>query len=183
MKLNHKTMKGIIRYHLTCLALFLLVGINTEAQQVNLALNASVSQTSGGTGTFGPTNYNDNVITPFGGTWGWVGTNGSIEYVWSQPQNINKIVFYKDNRPFSTMNIEYWNGSSYVTLFGSYTGTTSSEDSIIFPTIITSRVRFANIGGSSPNFREIQVIRGSVSNNDIGVVTIDSLTSVCTTAP
>jgi len=183
LKLNHKTMKGIIRYHLTCLALFLLVGINTEAQQVNLALNASVSQTSGGTGTFGPTNYNDNVITPFGGVWGWVGTNGSIEYVWSQPQNINKIVFYKDNRPFSTMNIEYWNGSSYVTLFGSYTGTTSSEDSIIFPTIITSRVRFANIGGSSPNFREIQVIRGSVSNNDIGVITIDSLTNVCTTAP
>jgi hypothetical protein len=131
--------------------------------QTNVALTATAAHSGGGSGSFGPNNYNDGVITANSGCfssaqpWGWVSTNGSITFTWSAPVTFSKIVLYKSDRPMTTCQMQFWNGSAFVT-FLSYSGTTCSQDSVTFTPVTTTILRLLSIAGSgNPNHREIQV--------------------------
>jgi hypothetical protein len=131
----------------------------------NAALTATSAHSGGGATTYAATNYNDGIISAYNSLpWGWVTQGGWIEYTWNTPQNLTKVIFFKDNRPFTSMTIEYWNGSAYVPYQTGYAGTTSPVDSIIFPYVITTtKIRFNAINSTpaNPNFREIEVYAGS----------------------
>lgn len=133
-----------------------LVAMNAEAQ--NLALTATAAHSGGGATIYDASNYNDNNISNCGSTpWGWVSTNGWIEYTWATPQTLTKVIFYKDNRPMTTCTIEAWNGSSYTTV-ATYNSSVTCLDSITFSAVTTTKLRFNSVAGSSnPNHREIQV--------------------------
>jgi len=132
----------------------------------NIGLSAVSTHSGGGASpSYGPELYNNGVIPAYGtsgtGIWGWTTTNGWIEYTWSTPKRINKVVFYKDNRPMSTCTFQYWDGSSYVNFFNY--NNSAIQDSVTFPVINTTKLRFNNIAGSSnPNFREIEVYESLV---------------------
>lgn len=152
-------LKTLLKSCLLCIA---TLGTITSVQAQNLALTATSAHSGGGaTGTpdYSAANYNDNTIASCGSTpWGWVSTNGWIEYTWSTPQLIASVKFFKDNRPMTSCTIEYWNGSTYVTSM-TYSNSITCEDSVVLPTpITTTKLRFNNVGGSSnPNHREIRV--------------------------
>jgi hypothetical protein len=147
--------------------------------QTNHALTAVASHSGGGGTTYGPSNYNDGVIPAFGVLpWGWVSGNGSIEYTWTSQVQVNSVVFHKDNRPFSTLNIEYWNGTQYV-LVMNVVGTAANKDSVNFPTVSTTKLRMSSIAGSNPNFREIQAYYLPSAPIDAAVLSVDSPSVFC----
>jgi len=92
--------------------------------QTNLALSATASHSGGGTGTYGPQNYNDGYYCNGSGTcWGWVSTSGNpstsswIEYQWTTSQTFDEIKVYINsttNRAMHGFKVQYWNGSTYV---------------------------------------------------------------------
>ncbi|MBE2290407.1 MAG: immunoglobulin domain-containing protein, partial [Chitinophagaceae bacterium] len=141
----------------------LLLSTTFSIAQTNLALTATATHSGGGAGSFAANNYNDGVIAAFSGCsssaqpWGWVSSNGSITFTWSSAVTFNKIVLYKSNRPMTSCQMQYWNGSAFVT-FLSYSGSTCSQDSVTFSPVTTTILRFLSVSGSSnPNHREIQV--------------------------
>jgi hypothetical protein len=78
------------------------------------------------------------------------------------------------------MAIQTWNGTAYVNVVATYTGTSGNEDSISFTSpLTTTRLRFNTVAGTNPNFREIQVWQVSTSNNDAGIASIDSPYAFC----
>jgi hypothetical protein len=123
----------------------------------NIALTAVAAHSSGGATTYGPANYNDGIISAHGSLpWGWVTTNGWVEFTWPAPVTFNAVKFYKDNRPMITCTFQYWDGANYVN-FLNY-NSSAPEDSVTFPPVTSTRLRFNAIAGSSnPNFREIEV--------------------------
>src|SRR5690606_17511074 len=117
--------------------------------QVNHSLTATASHSGGGAGVYGPSNYNDGVIPTAGNLpWRWVSTNGSIEFTQTNAVAINTLVLQKDGRPMGSADIQYWDGTRYVTFY-SYSSTVTPKDSITFPTIFTTRLRLDNVAGSS----------------------------------
>lgn len=155
---------------------FILSLVQKSNAQTNLALSATANHSGGGqisTG-YGPPLYNDNVIKTYntGGTynWGWVSTNGWIDFTWTAAKTITKVVFYKDNRPMTTCVFQYWNGSTFVDF---YTYSNSAiQDSVTFSPISTTILRFRNVAGSSnPNHREIRIF-GPTKPNDVGISAI-----------
>lgn len=146
-----------MKVYITSLLLILTVFFSDKASSQNLALTALAAHSGGGATTYSAANYNDNTYNTCGSLpWGWVSTNGWIEYTWTSPQIINKVVFRKDNRPMTTCVIEYWNGTGYTTATN-YSGS-SCDDSITFTPVTTTKLRFNNVAGNSnPNHREIQV--------------------------
>src|SRR5690606_4705631 len=117
--------------------------------QINHALTATSTHSGGGaiaTG-YGPNNYNDDIIPTAGNLpWGWVSTGGWIEYTWTAPVTINSMVFYKDNRPMTIADLQYWDGTQYVSFY-SYNSNVTPKDSISFPSITTTRLRMVNVSG------------------------------------
>src|SRR5687767_6350948 len=117
-------------------AFFIFFAVSAFSQNIGPAATSTHSGGGVSASGYGPELYNDNVIQPYnsGGTynWGWVSSNGWIEYVWTSAQTFNKVKFFKDNRPFTSMDIQTWDGSSYVTVKAAYTGTSATEDSVIF---------------------------------------------------
>ncbi|MBU3661867.1 MAG: hypothetical protein FGM41_01550, partial [Bacteroidetes bacterium] len=163
-----------------CLTFMVIATAQLNAQ-TNLALSAVSTHSGGGASAtgYGPELYNNGIIPPTIGlgafNWGWLTTGGWIEYTWTSQVNINRVVFYKDNRPFTTMNIEIWNGSAFVVVLPNFAGSTSTVDSVTFTVPLqTTRLRFNNIGGSNPNFREIQAFQLSSGANNAATVRIDS---------
>src|SRR4051812_12624165 len=85
--------------------IFLFAGILTPLKsgaQVNIALSATANHTVGGSGVYGPAEYNNNLIQAQIGcasgsstTWGWCNTNGFISFTWGTPQTFDKVVIYK----------------------------------------------------------------------------------------
>lgn len=188
--MNHiyfKLLKNFKKRKIQVFASFVLVLFSIQSKaQTNVGPLAVSNHSGGGASAsgYGPELYNDNVIMAYGlgltYDWGWVTSNGWIEYTWTNTQTIKKIVFYNDNRPFSSLSIEYWNGSAYVTALASLTGSATDKDSITLATpITTTKLRFNNIAGSNPNFREIQTFAGAPAFNDAGVVSIDSPATFC----
>jgi trimeric autotransporter adhesin len=151
---------------------FLLVlissAISVSYAQTNVALTATPAHSGGGgTGTpdYSAVNYNDGFIAPNSAVcastvtpWGWVNNNGSISFTWSSAVTFDKVVFYKSNRPMNSCTFEYWNGLAYVPFY-TYTSGTCTEDSVSFPPVTTTILRFNNVISSpaNPNHREIQV--------------------------
>ena len=147
-----------ICFLIACYLLFM----HESFAQTNLSITSTPTHSGGGVTTFGPTNYNDLINDQPNTTaqpWGWVSSNGSIELTWSSPQNLDKIVFQLGDRPYINMNVEYWNGSSFVLLMNrARPAANVFADSFSLSTpIFTSILRFSTITGSNPNFREIQV--------------------------
>jgi hypothetical protein len=131
---------------------------------LNMALSAVASHSGGGSSNYGPANYNDNVISAYYANtpWGWVSTGGWIEYTWPSPVSFNAVKFYKADRPMSTCTFEYWDGIQYVPFY--YYSNTAIDDSVAFPQITATKLRFNQISGnSSPNFREIQVFAPEIT--------------------
>lgn len=177
------------KYLLSTLSVIFLLCCSTSlyAQTMaNLALTATENHSGGGQTAFnyGPDEYNDGVISNCGSTpWGWVSTNGWIEYRWASPQLVGKVLFYKDNRPMTQCVVEYWDGSSYQTIMN-YNSTQTCLDSISFPTVTTTRLRFNNVGGSSnPNHREIEVYSGIIPCTGVPTTFIEGPNEVCYNRP
>ena len=148
---------------------------NSLKAQINIALTGIATHGTGGVTVFGPQNYNDQIIPVYPSQpWGWINTGQWIEYNWTTPQIINRVVFHKDNRPYTTMDIQYWDGSTYINAVAGHIGTgANAVDSITFLSpIVSTRIRFNNIQGSNPNFREIQVIQTATGFNNAGVSSI-----------
>jgi len=150
--------------------------------QTNHALTATSSHSGGGsagTTNYSASNYNDGVIAVFGQTpWGWVSSNGSIEYTWTSSVSINSLVFHKATRMFTSLNVEYWDGSQYV-LIMPFTGTAANKDSINFPTVSTTKLRMSSISGANPAFREIQAYYIPSAPIDAAVLSVDSPSVFC----
>ena len=142
--MNHiyfKLLKNFKKRKIQVFASFVLVLFSIQSKaQTNVGPLAVSNHSGGGASAtgYGPELYNDNVIMAYGlgltYDWGWVTSNGWIEYTWTNTQTIKKIVFYNDNRPFSSLSIEYWNGSAYVTALASLTGSATDKDSITLAT-------------------------------------------------
>ncbi|MFZ4401340.1 MAG: fibronectin type III domain-containing protein [Bacteroidales bacterium] len=133
----------------------------------NIGLLATSTHSGGGASpSYGPEIYNNGVIPAYGttgtGIWGWVTGNGWIEYTWPSPVTFNKVVFYKDTRPMSSCTFQYWDGTAYVNFY-SYSNS-SVQDSVIFPSVTTTKLRFNTVAGSNPSFREIQVFGGGCAS-------------------
>ena len=160
--------------------LFLFVSITFQvSSQINHALTAVSSHSGGGANAYSAANYNDNIIPSFGNLpWGWVSSNGFIEYTWTSPTSINAVVFYKDGRGFTSLVIDYWNGVSYVPIM-TVAGSTNNEDSITFNAVTTTKLRFSSIAGSNPNFREIKAYFNSSAPLDASVLSVDSPSFFC----
>jgi len=158
---------------------FLLFTFAASAQ-INQGLSATATHSGGGAGVYGPSNYNDGVIPAGTSTpWGWVSTSGWIEYTWASPTNFNAIAFHKADRPMSTCTIEYWDGSQFVAFY-TYNSAVTPYDSITFPTVSTTRLRFNTVAGSSnPNHREISVWLNSFAPNDAAIARVDSPSVFC----
>jgi len=129
--------------------------------RINYALNAYVTNGSGGGFGYTPDLYNDGIIPAYGtagpGVAGYTSSNSWIQLDWWYPVSFKKLVFYKDTRPMTSCTFQYWDGSSFVDFY-SYNNS-NVNDSIVFPLITTMKLRFNNIAGASanPNFREIEV--------------------------
>lgn len=141
--------------------LYIVSGGIFVARGQNIALTATATQSGGGVTIYGPTNYNDDVIATYSNLpWGWVNTNGWIEYTWSSAQTMTGVKFYNSDRQFNSLTIEYYNGSGYVFVQTATSGPLDQEITVTFATPVTgTRLRFNNIGSHiyNPNFREIQV--------------------------
>ena len=154
--------------------------------QTNVGLLATSTHSGGGASAsgYGPELYNDGVIPATTGgpafTWGWVSTNGWIEYTWSSPQTFNRIVLYKDNRPMSTCVFQYWDaGTNNYVNFYNY-NSTAIVDSVDFTPITTTRFRMNSIAGSSnPNHREIQVILTKQGVDNAGISGLSEPKNFC----
>ena len=143
--------------------------------RINYALTADVSQGSGGGYGYTPDLYNDGIIPAYGtsgpGIAGWVSTNSWIEFEWNHLVSLRKVVFYKDIKPMTTCTFQYWDGAAFVDFYSYNNG--AINDSVTFPLITTTKIRFNNISGilANPNFREIEVYSGD-GNNDAGCASV-----------
>lgn len=163
---------------------FLLCLSTLAVGQVNLGLQAVSTHSGGGASAtgYGPELYNDGNIPPYlcGVTycWGWVSTNGWIEYTWPTPQTFNAVKFHKDNRPMTTCVFQYWDGTTYVNFYNY--SSTAIVDSVGFPNVTASKLRFNSIAGSgNPNFREIQVFAGPTTPVDMALIQLVSPRTNC----
>ncbi|MBP9739515.1 MAG: right-handed parallel beta-helix repeat-containing protein, partial [Chitinophagaceae bacterium] len=161
------------------LLLATLFSATAFGQSSNLALTAIATHSGGGATQYAPASYNDNDFV----TWGWVSTNGWIEYTWPTPVSINKVVFHKASRAFTSCTIEYWNGSAYTTIQSGYTPSPSAintSDSISFTTVNTTKIRFNSLAGTNPAFFEIGVYKPvTPAPNNAGISEFVSPKSFC----
>ncbi|WP_417603612.1 fibronectin type III domain-containing protein, partial [Owenweeksia hongkongensis] len=171
--------------------LLLLIGmvacwISPAMAQQNIALQATAAQSGGGAAAYGPANYNDGIIPVGAATtpWGWVSGGGWIEYTWPSAVNFQDIVFYHSNRKVTGGIIEYWDAStsSYVTVVGNLASLLApgDVDSVSLPVRVNStKLRFNNLTGSNPNFREIEVYEAPTGLHDAGVKSTSAVAAVC----
>ncbi|OJU73730.1 MAG: hypothetical protein BGO09_06380 [Bacteroidetes bacterium 47-18] len=151
--------------------------------QINVALTAVSAHSGGGAApNYGPALYNDNNIPTYlqGGTllWGWVSSNGWIEYTWSTAQTIDSVTLHNGgaatNRHFTSLTLQYWNGTAYVNI-GTISGASVSIIGYRLPSpVTTTRLRFNTIAGSNPAFREIQAWSSPSAQNDAGVLALNT---------
>lgn len=153
----------------------LFITVNAQSPTPNIATNAVCTHSSGGSGTYGPQNYNDGIIPPAGSLpWGWTSggthTNSSawIMFEWASPQTFGEFTFYhaEINRRYLTgADIQYWDGSNWVIGY-SYLFPAPYTDYIKvtnFAPITSNKVRITNwvmapVGQTSnPDFREIEI--------------------------
>jgi len=155
----------------------------------NIGVSASASHTDGGSGPYGPTEYNNGSISNCPDQpWGWVKAGEDIVYTWGSQQTVNTVRFHKGDRPFSSLYIHYWNGSNYVYITTYSNSSACSTVSggyheVTFPPVSTTRIRFSNILGSNPNFREIEVFGPPASCPSLNRVPVTVTVQQPPTAP
>lgn len=180
--------------------LFLMTAILLMANglyaQVNIAPSAVASASTCNTGPCSA--LNNGIYGTCGTQEMWISTSGPpagtewLEYTWANTQVMNKITIHHaqtTGRFLAGGTIQVWNGSAYVNHF-TFSGLNQANciNDVTFPVVATTRLRItAFVMGtgqnSNPNFREIEVWQSSLSNNDIGVTSIDSVGTVCSTTP
>lgn len=163
---------------------FQLMNPQLSNAQTNVALTAVPYHSSGGNSAFGygPDLYNDGIIPIYTAgsaySWAWINSGSFIEYTWTTAQTIDSITFHNggasSTRHFSTLNVEYWNGSTYVSV-GSVNGNANIYIGYKFPNAVTTtKLRFSNIlgGTTSPSFREIECWQANSQDVSItGIIT------------
>ncbi len=172
-----------MRYTVTLLLCLAMLGKAhlASSQAVNLALSAVATHSGGGASpNYGPALYNNGVIPPPNSAgillWGWVSTNGWIEFTWPSPQMVAKVKLHKQNRPLTNATLQYWNGSAYVNIM-TYSSTTNNiTDSMVFPPVQTTKIRLANClattnPSGNPNHGEIEIF-GPAFPNDMSATAI-----------
>lgn len=118
------------------------------------------------------------------------GAGVNITFVWPSTQVVNKMTIHagqNGSRFLTGGTVQYWNGTAWIT-HATFTQTpTVCQYDINFNPVATTQLRIIDmtVGGtqaSNVNFREIEIWQGSLSNNDVGIVSIDSIGTVCSTA-
>lgn len=165
--------------------------------QVNIAPLAVASASTCNTGPCSA--LNNGIYGTCGTQEMWISTSGPpagtewLEFTWANTQVMNKITIHHaqtTGRFLAGGTIQVWNGSAYVNHF-TFSGLNQSNcvNDVTFPVVATTRFRITGfvmgaVGqNSNPNFREIEIWQSSLSNNDIGVTSIDSIGTVCSTTP
>ena len=124
--------------------------------QPNIAPSATVSHSGGGSGVYGPAEYNNNSISTCPSLpWGWTSSGGTITFNWGSTQTFSGVTFYKGDRPMTDCDIQYWNGSSWIQVATNIGG--GSCDITYNFSATGSQLRFTQVNGSNPNFREIRI--------------------------
>jgi hypothetical protein len=176
--------------------------LHAQALTPNIALQSAgciCTHSGGGSGTYGPEQYNDGIIPTCGSLpWGWTSTGGTptvnewIQFDWGTvPKTFDEITFrYADvtTRYMSGATIQIWNGATWVS-HHTFTFTQTSPlpcDRVVpIPIATTTRMRIAalalyNLGqNTNPNFREIEIRNSVTAPNDAGVASVDSPLNFC----
>ena len=166
-------MKTNVTICLGLLFVLLAAPVFAQSPTPNIATSAVCTHSGGGTTTYGPQEYNNGVIAAAGSTpWGWTsggpasGTAAWIQFDWPTPVTFGEITLYYggiNTRYMSGADIQYWNGTAWVT---GYTWSTTNMTDYLrvlsFAPMTTTKMRIVNwtiIGSqnSNPNFREIEV--------------------------
>jgi len=192
--MNMKSLRsGVLKFGMLAIAVALISIPFASHAQVNYALTATATHSGGGAGVYGPSNYNDQVISTGTATpWGWVsgnsfsGTSMWVQYEWKSKVSINEWYIYTvstTTRIMTGCEIQWWDGSAWKTA-KKFTLTAATEYSLEFPTVNTTKIRMTNmtISGaqsSNPNFKEIECYYNSFGPNDAGVASIDSPYAFC----
>lgn len=173
---------------------FFTNGVN--AQAVNLAPAATASAAPAC--NLGPcTTLNDLNFGTCGSQQMWItsgatnpGSAVNITFTWSSPQVVRGLTIHAGGtgtRYLGGGTIEIFNGSSWVAHHAfTQTNTSLCNYDINFNPVACTALRIVDmvvIGSQSSNvnFREIEIWRGTISNNDIGVVAIDTPGYTCFT--
>jgi len=109
-----------MRLAILSLLAFAAVFSGSVSAQTNLALTATGATSGGGSGTYGPAEMNNNVITA--GVYCWISTSGYpntawASYTWSSAVTVASITMHPDGtttRYLQRATIQYWNGSAWV---------------------------------------------------------------------
>ena len=164
--------------------------------QTNIAPLATASASSCNTGPCSA--LNDLVYGTCGTQLMWITTSGPpagtewLEFTWPSTQVFDRITIHHaqiTGRFLAGGTIQIWNGSAYVN-HHTFSGLNQANcvNDVSFLPVASTRLRITafQMGtgqNSNPNFREIEVWRGSLSGNDVGIATIDSVGSVCSPTP
>lgn len=144
------------------------------------------------------TTLNDNNLGTCGTQQMWItsaasnpGSAVNVTLTWPTMQVVNKMTIHvgeSGTRFLTGGTVQIFNGTTWVThtTFTQATGVCVYD--INFNTVACSAIRIIDmtVGGSQQsnvNFREIQVWQGSLSGNDVGISSIDSVGTVCSTTP
>jgi hypothetical protein len=184
------------------LAVLLAVAIPFSLHaQTNIALVSTpciCTHSGGGSGYpsgYGPEQYNDGVNPTPNGYFGWTTTsanpdpNAWIQFDWGttsrSPGEITLYYVGTGNRYLQGGNVQYWNGSTWVTQATfSFTNTNLTTQVITFTPVTTTKIRLQNLNvigsqSSNPNFHEIEVRETIQGVNNAGVTAITSPLNFC----
>ncbi len=164
--------------------------------QTNIAPLATASASSCNTGPCSA--FNDLVYSTCGTQLVWITTSGPpagtewLEFTWPSTQVFDRITIHHaqtTGRFLAGGTIQVWNGTSYVN-HHTFSGLNQANcvNDVSFLPVASTRLRITafQMGtgqNSNPNFREIEVWRGSISGNDVGIASIDSIGTICSTTP
>ncbi|MER5425553.1 Ig-like domain-containing protein [Streptosporangium roseum] len=100
---------------------------------------------------FTPSSSNDSA-NPRWGTWPETGTQWA-ELTWAQPQRLNsaEVYFFDDNggvRLPASWKLQYWNGSAYADIPGTYPRALNAFNKVTFAGVTTTRLRASLASGS-----------------------------------
>jgi hypothetical protein len=139
-------------------------GTCVSCTNANVALTATASTSSGGVTTYGPQNANDNVLeinkcSPYS----WISTSGGsltewIQLTWTASHTLTKMhidtaassadICSLNNQTLTGAQIQWWNGSSWVT-DGTVSAQTNDWDYTFTTPVSTSKVRLYSLRSKS----------------------------------
>jgi parallel beta-helix repeat protein len=173
--------------------LMILTTLVVNAQQTNLAISGTFSQSDNRAAPYGASNFNDQIISQ--GTFSWIsgstGTGSWFQVDWTSAQTFDSLTVYVDQTTTRTLvgaTLQSWNGSSWVTHMtysinpatDIITSGSNYYYNVSLPTpVTTSRFRFYNLStagsqASNPSIREVEIRQNIVYALDAAVKSIDA---------